>query len=144
MTACPKCGYDAHAVIDSTWQFHIALPVQSGNRHIYNVGSSRWRYAKERNDWQTAIKAERISQRIPTATGKRRVTFTRYYGGRQREMDPDNMATGLKSCLDALVREGMLVDDKREFAEVSYVQIQTSVEEQRGLLITLEDFANAG
>lgn len=141
MTACPRCGYDAHAVIDSTWQFHIALPVQSGNRHIYNVGSSRWRYAKERNDWQTAIKAERISQRIPTATGKRRVTFTRYYGGRQREFDGDNFQTGAKMIRDALIREGLIVDDRREFAEFAYVQVQTDVEEQRGLLVTIEEFA---
>lgn len=141
MTACPRCGYDAHAVIDSTWQFHIALPVQSGNRHIYNVGSSRWRYAKERNDWQTAIKAERIGQRIPTATGKRRVTFTRYYGGRQREFDGDNFQTGLKMIRDAMIREGLIVDDRREFAEFAYVQVQTDVEEQRGLLVTIEEFA---
>lgn len=141
MTACPKCGYDAQAIIESAWQFHIALPVQSGNRHIYNVGSSRWRYAKERNDWQTAIKAKRISQRIPTATGKRRVTFTRYYGGRQREFDGDNFQTGVKMIRDALIREGLIVDDRREFAEFAYVQVQTDVEEQRGLLVTIEEFA---
>jgi len=136
---CPRCSYDPQAVITSTWQFHIARPVQSGNAHTYNVGASRWRYAKERDAWQQEIRRWQVELGIPNATSKRRVTFTRFFGGRQREMDPDNLATGLKSCLDALVREHLLVDDKREYAEVAYVQIQTSVEEQRGLLITIEE-----
>ncbi len=140
-TSCLRCGYDPSAEISATWQFHIALPVQSGNRHIYNVGASRWRYAKERKTWQDAIRVERLRLGIPGAVSKRRVTFTRYYGGRQREMDPDNLATGAKCVLDALVLEKLLVDDRREFADVTYVQIQTSVIEQRGLLITMEELA---
>lgn len=140
-TSCLRCGYDPSAEISATWQFHIALPVQSGNRHIYNVGASRWRYAKERKTWQDAIRVERLRLGIPGAVSKRRVTFTRFYGGRQREMDPDNLATGAKCVLDAFVLEKLLVDDRREFADVTYVQIQTSVIEQRGLLITLEELA---
>lgn len=141
MTACLRCGHDPSAEVASTWQFHIARPVQSGNAHTYNVGASRWRYAKERDAWQSLIRDARCDEGIPSARGKRRLTLTRYYGGRQREMDQDNYATGCKLILDAVVREGLLVDDRREFAEVSYVQIQTSVVEQRGLLMTLEELA---
>lgn len=139
MTACPRCSYDPDAEIANTWQFHIALPVQSGNRHVYNVGASRWKYAKERQTWQMAIRAERLQLKIPVATGKRRVTFTRFYGGRQREFDDDNFLTGAKLIRDALILEGLIRDDRSSAAQFSYVQIQTNVAEQRGLLVTIEE-----
>lgn len=141
MVSCARCGHDPSVQVTSSWQFHIALPVHSGNRHIHNVGGSRWRYAKERNEWQAAIRAERLDLNIPAATGKRRVTFTRFYGGRQREFDDDNLRTGLKMVRDALIREGLICDDNSRSADFGYVQIQTSVEEQRGLLVTLEELA---
>ena len=140
-TSCLRCGYDPSAEISATWQFHIALPVQSGNRHIYNVGASRWRYAKERKTWQDAIRAERLRLGIPGAVSKRRVTFTRYYGGRQREFDGDNFQTGAKLIRDALILEGLISDDRSSAAQFGYVQIQTNVAEQRGLLVTIEEMA---
>ncbi len=139
MTACLKCGHDPSAAISATWQFHIPRAVTSGNRHVYNVGGSRWAYAKERDAWQSWFVQRASEEGITKATGRRRVTLTRFYGGRQREMDVDNMIAGLKPCLDAMTRSGLLVDDKREFAEVIYVQIQTSVAEQRGLFVTIEE-----
>lgn len=139
MTTCLKCGHDPSAAVRATWQFHIPRAVTSGNRHVYNVGGSRWAYAKERDAWQSWFKLRAKEEGVTKATGKRRVTLTRFYGGRQREMDVDNFATGAKPICDAMVREGLLVDDKRAYAEIAYVQIQTSVEEQRGLLVTVEE-----
>lgn len=139
MTACARCGHDPAIQPTATWTFHIPRTVTSGNRHVYNVGGSRWAYKKERDEWQHWFAVRGAEEGISRATGKRRVTLTRYYGGRQREFDQDNYATGAKPILDAMVRAGLLVDDKREYAEVAYVQIHTDVEEQRGLLVTLEE-----
>lgn len=139
-SACVKCGYDPLAAVSAAWSFLIQRAVKSGNAHVYNVGASRWAYAKERDAWQSLIRA-RCNLGIPGAHGRRRVTLCRYYGGRQRELDGDNFQTGAKPVVDALVRERLLVDDRREFAEIHYLQIKTSVEEQRGLVITLEDLS---
>lgn len=141
MTACARCGHDPSAQPTATWQFHIPRAVTSGNRHVYNVGGSRWAYAKERDEWTWWFRKARRENHITDTTTKRRVTLTRYYGGRQREFDQDNYATGAKPIVDAMVRAGLLVDDKCEYADISYVQIHTDVAEQRGLLVTIEELS---
>lgn len=122
MTACVRCGHDPEAEVLASWSLSVPMQIVSGNRHVYNVGGSRFAYAKSRNAWQFAIRVIARRCGATKATGRRRVTVTRVYSGRQRELDFDNLATGAKPVLDALVREGLLVDDDRAHAEVSYRQ----------------------
>lgn len=57
-------------------------------------------------------------QRVPQASGKRKVSIEVVITGRQQETDPDAL---WKSCLDALVHCGMLVDDKDRWCELGIV-----------------------
>lgn len=142
MTACPKCNHDPLAPVSATWTFHIPRNIKSGNSYMVNSGPSRWAYAKERDAWMSDIsKAAPLVSRsaVDSYSSKRRVTLTRFYGGRQRELDPDNAMAGAKCVIDALVRCGLLVDDRREFAEIHIVQIRTNVKEQIGTTFTIEE-----
>jgi Holliday junction resolvase RusA-like endonuclease len=136
VTACARCSFDPDAIVSASWMLLIDREIESGNRHTYNVGGSRFRYARDRDSWQWEFRSFRLLRKIPRATGKRRLTLTRFYDGRQREMDVDNLSTGAKLVVDALVREGLLVDDRREFAEVHYKQARQA---PRGTGVLLEE-----
>lgn len=136
---CVKCGHDPAARVTASWTFETDRQVESLNARNVNVHG--WRggvYKRDRDAWQWVIKVERINQRIPTATGRRRVTLTRLYSGRQHEFDRDNFSGGAKIVMDAIVREGLLVDDKNEWAEVIYVQERGTVS---GLRVLLEEIS---
>ncbi len=136
-TSSPRCGHDPGANVARSWTFEIDREIKSGNAHIYNVGASRWRYAKDRDAWSWEFRAARLLQKIPKAMQRRRVTLTRLYSGRQREFDGDNFQTGAKSCVDALVLEGLLVGDDSKSAEINYAQQSGGC----GLRVLLEEFA---
>lgn len=80
--------------------------------------------------WRRASQLKRIDRnmiagyvalnRIPPATGKRRVelTITRGESDPGRPVDPDNW---FKSLLDALVRARMLIDDSAEWCEHRFI-----------------------
>lgn len=141
MSACPKCGHDPSAPVAQSWTFHVDRLIDSGNRHVFNVGASRFTYGRDRDAWQWEFRAVRLLQRIPVATRRRRVTLTRNFGGRQREFDRDNLATGCKLVVDAMVRERLLVDDSSAHAEINYTQQRVA---PIGLTVLLEEFADAG
>lgn len=137
MTACAACGHDASAIVVARWEFHIDRDPPSLNDRVFN-GRQGWRYRSERDAWCLEIRAVRLLQRITKATGKRRVTLTRKYTSRQQLRDRDNLAGGMKACVDALVLEGLLVGDAPEQAEVIYKQERTT---PRGLTIVVEELA---
>ncbi len=132
---CQRCGFDPSAKVSASWTFELDREVKSGNAHVFNVGASRWRYGKDRTEWEWEIRAVRLLQKIPLATARRRVTLTRLYGGRQRPFDGDNLAFGLKPAVDAIVREGLLLGDDAKRADIIYRQEAGG----RGLRIVLED-----
>lgn len=142
MTACLKCGHDPDARVLASWSFHVPRAVRSGNAHVYNVGASRFGYAKERKAWESDFFGVKIAQRVPDADRKRRVTLTREIGYRQREYDRDNLATGCKPIVDALVKCGLLVDDSPTHAEVHFAQVKVEGSKRPGgLRVLLEDLA---
>lgn len=140
MTACPKCGHDPEARVLAAYEFTVDRDPPSLNAHIFNVGASRWKYAKERDAWMWEFRAVRLLRRIPPAVGRRRVTMTRVYGGRQKERDRDNLSGGMKPCVDALVLEKMLVGDGPRDAEIHY---QQEVGSPTGLRVLIEELAQA-
>jgi hypothetical protein len=60
-----------------------------------------------------------VMQRIPRATGKRRVSLLLTLAPGQRGADPDAY---WKSLLDALVHAGLLLDDSRQAVELGPVR----------------------
>ncbi len=74
------------------------------------------------------------SQFIPQAAGKRRVSLEVFITGRQKETDPDAL---WKSCLDALVKCAMLIDDTAEYCELGTV-VHHKAEETKTIIV-LED-----
>lgn len=122
MTACPKCGFDADATVLSSWLMLIERDPKSMNDRVVNAGVSRYTYKRERTAWAWAIRAARLAWKVPNAKGRRRLTLTRLFNGRQREWDRDNLVGGMKVIVDALVREGLLVGDDPASAEIHYDQ----------------------
>ena len=122
MTACARCSFDPDASVLAAWAFCVPVEIRSGNSHIVNAAASRWSYKRTRDSWQALLRNMRLLQGMPKATSKRRVTITRHYAGRQRAFDRDNLATGCKVIVDAMVRAGLLVNDDAGNAEIHYAQ----------------------
>lgn len=142
--ACAACGYDASAVVAKSWSLFVELDAKSANARLTNSGATRWSYAADRNAWirrlqiATADLGEFTGGRLRSATGFRRLTLTRHYYGKQRAFDPDNAVAGAKSCLDAAVRCGLLVDDSAKHAQVIYKQMRTT---PTGVTFLVEELA---
>lgn len=140
MTACARCGFDPEALVGRSWTFTIDRDPPSLNARIFNAGTKRWAYKRERDAWAWELRAVRLLQKIPAARARRRITLTRVYDGRQQERDADNLAGGMKAIVDALVHEGMLLDDSPQHAEIHYMQERGG---PRGLRVLLEEFAQS-
>lgn len=142
--ACAKCGYDPSAIVQGSWLTTIARDPPSLNARLFNTGSKAHLYRRERDTWAWEFRAMRLNLQVPAAKKKRRVTLTRCYGGRQQERDRDNLIGGMKSVLDALVLERLLVDDKSQWAELHYSQRRLdddAPKSARGLIVHIEEIA---
>ncbi len=79
-----------------------------------------WAARKKEQNYFAALLLGQIRKHAPAlATGKRRVTVTRY--GR-RQLDTDNGYGGLKLIMDELVKFKLLIDDKPTHCELLFVQ----------------------
>lgn len=144
MTACQRCGFDPTAAVTASWVFMIERDPPSLNARIHNSGASRWQYRAERDVWSGELMVARVNHRITPARRRRRVTLERVYGGRQKERDRDNLVGGMKAVVDALVLQGLLVDDTPAHAELHYGQLaigRVPPPGMRGLRVTIEDLA---
>lgn len=139
MSACILCGCDAGAPIAQAWEFFIPIQTPSQNTIASNHGASRFRYGKLRTAFETYVMCEVRRLHIPRAMRRRRVTFTRHYTGRGQSRDRGNLIGGMKPLLDALVRQGVLVDDREEYVEDFYRQLRHDV--LSGVAVRVEEFA---
>lgn len=124
MSGCVKCGHDPDAVPTASWLLEIPYAVKSMNAHSVNAGTARFGYQRDRRVVTTALMVVRRSSRVPNAIARRRVTIARVMAHGQREFDRDNFHGGCKVVLDAMVREGLLVDDTAKWAQVFYEQMR--------------------
>lgn len=108
------------------------------NDRLSNSGLKRFAYAKDRDEWVTWMRTMRLNHRISTAPGKRRVTITRVYGGRQRPFDYANLVGGSKGLVDAMAIEGLIEGDDPSRLEDHYQQVQGK---PIGVTITIEVLA---
>ncbi len=109
VTACQACQFDPDATVLASWTIRTEINLGTLNARVFN-GKQGWRYRANRDIWHSGLLYFSRLQRIPKATGKRRVTLTRIYAGRGREMDLGNI--DVKACVDAMKLAGLIVDDK--------------------------------
>ncbi len=122
-----------------TWTFIVPRALPSMNARIHNAGPTRWKYARERDEWLQWFQVARTTERIPAAVGPRRLLVERLYAGREQERDFINLVGGCKAPVDALVLAGLLVDDKPSMLVDSYVQARAGKGEGGRARFTLED-----
>lgn len=130
---CQKCAYDPTAEVVVAWQIWLCLEAQSINR-LRSNGRGAWAYRKYKA--KAALELKQHSALVKKATGKRRVTFTRVFSGRQRHLDGDNLVAGLKPLRDGLTELGMIVDDSPKWLEAHYEQVKGP---EAGIKILIED-----
>lgn len=116
--------------------FEICIPIYS-----QNVLRRRWKhpqaYRRLRNDYTWLVRVGARSAGVPKATGKRRLHVTRLIGKGGKVYDVPNLIGGAKPLIDALVTEGLLVDDSPEYLDLgTWEQRKASAP---GARITLED-----
>jgi len=135
--ACVACGYDASARVVARWEFTIPRDLPSLNQRIHN-GARGWQYRATRNAWMGDFLAMRGTQamHLPLSENKRRVTLTRLYTGRMREMDLANIDA--KACVDAMKLAGLIFDDAPRYYE-GHVKQERGKE--RGTRILIEEIS---
>ncbi|MGW8179453.1 MAG: hypothetical protein ACWGQW_11945 [bacterium] len=70
---------------------------------------------RETKDWRLIVRSVCGLPRLGEVQGKCRVTITLH---RKKLQDPDNAVGSVKPVLDALKRNGWLVDDSPEYLEL--------------------------
>lgn len=126
-----------------TWRWFIAKRLPSLNDRLQNAGASRWKYAAERGEWALWFRTAKLKHAIPKATKPRKLVVTRVYCGREQERDYVNLVGGCKAVVDALVNEGLLVDDKPKWLADEYRQVRGTDGDRSGTWFELEDLTDA-
>jgi hypothetical protein len=135
---CRWCGFDPAAVVTARWQRFFPRQPPSQNDFGKSAGARR-KYTAERQTWEWEMRAWALHSTGPSkAAGPRRVFFERFYhGAGTRDRDRGNLIGGMKPILDAITREGLIVDDTPRWCADFYSQQRDEL--RSGLLITLED-----
>lgn len=130
------CAYDEAAPVARSWTFDVGSEeAASLNSHQQNDARG-WAYRKMRDRWVLLLRSAARAGGIPRPEERRRITLTRLYSGRQRELDRDNLVGGLKAVVDALRRADLILDDTRRWAQVHYLQERG---DRRGLRVQVEE-----
>jgi hypothetical protein len=123
------------------WRFFIERRPPSLNDRLHNSGPTRFAYAKVRDLWILEFRAARLAHRIPKATGPRRLVARRQYSGREQARDYINLVGGFKPIVDAMVTEGLLVDDEPAMLADRYEQERVAKGQASGIGFELADLA---
>jgi hypothetical protein len=123
-----------------TWTLTIPIEVPSQNQ------TNAWHWSKRHKHTKRCgfLLTKAGAAGIPKATGKRRCHILAFR--RQRCHDIANLIGGAKGFVDAIVRLGLLVDDKDLMAEISYDQSTLRYSPTPGeaaTVIALEDINTA-
>ena len=139
---CVKCGFDPKARVLASWEVFIERDPPSLNERVFNSGPRAYLYRQESEVWGWEMRHARLNQKIPKAKTRRRVTFERHYGGRQKERDHDNFVGGIKAVVDAMTMENLIVADDSSGVELHYAQQLVAARgARRGLRILIEEVA---
>jgi hypothetical protein len=101
---------------------HIPLQAPSQNDFSkYRDYHMRSIKTKEiRGAWAAACRVAMRAAGVPAAIGPRRLHVIAYR--RQRCRDEANLIGGMKPAVDGLVDAGLLIDDAKKYARISYQQ----------------------
>jgi hypothetical protein len=125
----------------------MVVPLPSPNSKLHHFVRARMVRAA-RAHMAMVARSARVG---PVASEKRAVRLTRFYTGREKEMDMDNVLGMMKPCLDALkidkaptlkaaaqIGSGWIVDDKQEWLELyPPLQVRTTF---RGIGVEVWEF----
>ncbi len=132
---CIQCDYNPLLKITGSWLIELPTAAVSVNQIKGNgKGRSGWAYRRVRDTYLEMLRA-RI-RGIPVATEKRRVFFTRYYAGKAKRYDRDNLIAGMKPLRDCLTELLVIKDDSERWLEAHYQQKPYHVNQ---ISIQLED-----
>lgn len=96
----------------------LVIPKMSQSRN--QLDSMHWAERHRQSKiWDMEVKIIKARQNWEDRMYKQKVIITSY---RKRKLDADNLSGGLKSCLDSLVKNKLLVDDRPEWVEIEYKQ----------------------
>jgi hypothetical protein len=129
----------AVAPVPLCWAFFVPMRLPSLNDHVQNAGAARWKYKKQREQWCAAVRKAARDAGVAKAIGRRTLTVRRFYKGREQERDYVNLVGGCKVVVDALVLEGLLVDDSPTLLEDRYEQMRVSKEHDSGTWFVLSE-----
>jgi hypothetical protein len=141
------------------WYLTFEEQLPSANDRLVNGRDRKSRaiYARKRDDWAALLTLAAKMAGIPAATGKRRVTFVRIMGKRQRAFDDDDLSGGCKLVRDAMKRPhkwtkkigkvsvpmltagaSLIVDDGAKWIDAVYMQ-ERAADGKPGTRIEIED-----
>jgi len=101
-----------------SWFFKLPDPTPSLNE----IQGWHWRHIhreKQQLDWKVQSALNAIPK-IPRAAGRRRLIVVRHAWNR---LDRANLVGGVKWLEDALVRRGLLIDDRDQFCDLVVEQV---------------------
>jgi hypothetical protein len=116
---CPGCGYDPELVVVKRYEFTIPLKWYSQNELRSNTRNNR-KYKSVRDKY--IVKVGTHGCGVLPADTYRRVYLTRLFANRCRPYDYGNLVGGGKPILDALVWNGLLIDDSPSYVDEYYFQ----------------------
>ena len=97
------------------YSFYIPFRLPSLNEYVLANRSNRYSGASMKKRYEDDIRLCIRSANLPKITGKVFVAFTWFEKTRRR--DNDNVAFAKKFILDALVAEGVLIDDSCKYID---------------------------
>ena len=78
-----------------------------------------------KHKWKkTFMKCMRNFELMKRKNCRKKITVTRIYTGRKRELDYDNFVGGCKPMIDALKTVGFIIDDKPSWLDREYTQVK--------------------
>lgn len=121
--------------------YHIKFHVDS-LPDLPNARSQKsfWGLHNEKNTWTKYIALATIGKRPDSPLKKSKVTITRCSS---RECDWDNLYSSFKAPLDALVRLGIIIDDRPSTCQLLGLWMKTPQKEAK-LLIEIEEVTEEG
>ena len=122
----------------SQWVLRLDDSTPSGNVIFRMNPIERWRYKSE---WKWRIRAAKGFLGIPKATGPRKLTVERH--GR-RELDTDNLVSGLKGIQDNLVQLGLFLDDTPSLLILETSQHRLTKGQHPHTILIIQDVDNVG
>ncbi len=132
---CPACNYDPDAEVILTDVIVLHCNLLSQNALGSNT-RGRSKYRGIRNKYVTQL--SKFTTVLPEPTTKRRVFITRQYGAKKREYDYGNLVGGCKPLLDAMIKVGLIVDDRPSMLADYYFQ-RKSADGKDHIVILIEE-----